>query len=71
MIVAAGKTKDDTPLMVIGFTAEALEQLMAQPMRLAADRAEALGLPSMEVLVCYGRDKDELLDQLGQRARPS
>ena len=65
MIKAVGKTGLGLPLLLLGLSGENVVRLTAgEPIRIRADDMAALGFPSMEVVIHYGRTEEDILAEL-------
>lgn len=65
MIKAAGKTGLGLPLLILGISGENVTRLAAgEPIRISARHMAELGLPQMEVVICYGRTEQDVLNDL-------
>lgn len=63
MIKAAGRTGLGLPLLVLGLSGENVTRLTAgEPIRIPAEDMSALGLPRVEIVICYGRTEQAILD---------
>lgn len=65
MIKAAGKTGSGLPLLLLGLSGENVTRLAAgEPVRIQAGQLAQLGLPQMEIAICYGRTEQDILDEM-------
>lgn len=61
MIKGAGRNGLGLPLLFIGLSGENVTRIAAgEPARIRPDEMTAMGLPPMEVVVCYGRTEDDI-----------
>lgn len=65
MIKAAGKTGLGLPLLLLGLSGENVTRLAAgEPIRIQAGHLAQLGLPQMEIVICYGRTEQDIADEI-------
>ena len=66
MIKATGRTTDGTPVLLLGLSGENVTRLAAGELILISPATmQAMGLPAIEVLVCYGRTELDIMNDLG------
>lgn len=65
MIKGAGATGDGQPLLLLGLSEENMARLVAgEPILIRAEELVALGVPAMQVVICYGKTESAILKEL-------
>lgn len=65
MFKAAGRTAAGLPLLILGVSGENVTRMAAgEPLRVPASHLAALGLPPMEIGICYGRTEQDIVTSL-------
>lgn len=65
VIKASGRTGLGVPLLLLGLSGENVTRLAAgEPIRIPAAELRRLGLPQLEVVICYGRTEQDIVDEL-------
>lgn len=65
MIKAAGRTGDGTPLLLLGVSGENVTRLAAgEPILIRSDEMKLLGMPAMQLIICYGRTEAAIMEEL-------
>jgi hypothetical protein len=65
VIKGAGATGDGQPLLLLGLSEENMARLVAgEPILIRAEELVALGVPAMQVVICYGKTEAAILKEL-------
>lgn len=65
MIKAVGRTGLGVPLLLLGLSRENVARLVAgEPVRVSAAEMGRLGMPQIEVAICYGKTEQAIIDEL-------
>jgi hypothetical protein len=65
VIKGAGQTGDGQPLLLLGLSEENMARLVAgEPILIRAEELVALGVPAMQVVICYGKTEAAILKEL-------
>jgi hypothetical protein len=65
VIKGAGQTGDGQPLLLLGLSEENMARLVAgEPILIRAEELVALGVPAMQVVICYGKTEAAILKDL-------
>lgn len=65
MIKGAGQTGDGQPLLLLGLSGENMARLVAgEPILIRAEELASLGVPAVQVVICYGKTESAILKEL-------
>jgi hypothetical protein len=65
VIKAAGRTGLGLPLLLLGLSGENVTRLAAgEPIMIRSTELAAMGLPTVELFIVYGRTEQEIIDEM-------